>query len=74
MEKTLMMAEKIQMALIKRKMTKAQLAEKLQYSPSNIYNKLKRDNFSEKELVEIGKVLDCTFQGYFKFNDTGDII
>ncbi len=69
-----MMSEKIQMVLIKRKMTKAQLAEKLGYSPSNIYNKLKRDNFSEKELVEIGAVLNCTFQGYFKLNDTGESI
>ena len=46
-----MMGEKIRILLAKKNMSKAQLAEKLGCCPSNIYNKFKRDNFSEQELV-----------------------
>lgn len=67
-----MMAEKIELVLVKRKMTKAALAAKLNTSTSNIYNKFKRDNFSEKELVEIAKILDCTFEANFVLNDSGE--
>ena len=67
-----MMAEKIELVLVKRKMSKAALAAKLNTSTSNIYNKFKRDNFSEKELVEIGRILDCTFEANFVLNDTGE--
>ena len=65
-----MMAEKIELVLVKRKMSKAQLATLLGQSTSNLYNKFKRDNFSEKELVEIAKVLDCTFEANFVLNDS----
>ena len=64
------MAEKIELVLVKRKMSKAQLATLLGQSTSNLYNKFKRDNFSEKELVEIAKVLDCTFEANFVLNDS----
>lgn len=67
-----MMGEKIELVLVKRKMTKAALAAKLTTSTSNIYNKFKRDNFSEKELVEIAKILDCTFEANFVLNDSGE--
>lgn len=53
------------------KMSKAVLAAKLGSSTSNLYNKFKRDNFSEKELQEIAKVLDCTFDAKFVLNDSG---
>lgn len=65
-----MMSEKIKLVLVKRNMSKAQLAEKLGCSSSNLYNKFKRDNFSESELVEIAKVLDCTLEASFVLNDT----
>ena len=67
-----MMAEKIELVLVKRKMSKAALAAKLNTSTSNIYNKFKRDNFSEKELVEIARILDCTFEVNFVLNDSGE--
>lgn len=67
-----MMGEKIELVLVKRKMTKAALAAKMNTSTSNIYNKFKRDNFSEKELVEIAKILDCTFEANFVLNDSGE--
>lgn len=69
-----MMGEKIRILLAKKNMSKAQLAEKLGYCPSNIYNKFKRDNFSEQELMKIAEILDCTFEGYFVLNDTKDRI
>lgn len=67
-----MMSEKIELVLVKRKMSKSALAEKLNCSPSNLYNKFKRDNFSEKELQEIAEVLDCTFEASFVLNDSGE--
>ena len=67
-----MMSEKIRLVLAKRNKSKAWLAEQLNWSTSNLYNKLKRDNFSEKELTEIAKVLDCTFEAYFALNDSNE--
>lgn len=68
------MTEKIKIVLVKRKKTAADLALLLSCSSTNIYNKMKRDNFSEKELIEIGNVLDCDFVGQFKMRDTGETI
>ena len=65
-----MMSEKIKLVLVKRNMSKAQLAAKLGCSSSNLYNKFKRDNFSEAELIEIANVLNCTFEANFVLNDT----
>ena len=55
------MTEKIKIMLVKRKMSAADLAKILECSPTNIYNKLKRDNFSEKALKQIADILnsDC---------------
>lgn len=67
-----MMSEKIRLVLAKKNKSKAWLAEQLNCSTSNLYNKLKRDNFSEKELLEIARVLDCTFVANFVLNDSGE--
>lgn len=67
-----MMSEKIELVLVKRKLSKSALAEKLHCSSSNIYNKFKRDNFSEKELQEIATALNCTFEASFVLNDTNE--
>ena len=66
------MSEKIRIMLIKRKTNISGLAAILGTSQGNLSNKLKRDNFSEKELVEIAKVLDCTFEAYFSLNDSNE--
>ena len=68
------MSEKIKIVLLKKKMTVSALAEKLNTSQSNLSNKLKRDNFSEKELIEIAQALDCEFHGYFKISDTDEVV
>ena len=67
-----MMSEKIRLVLAKKNKCKAWLAEQLGWSTSNLYNKFKRDNFSEKELIEIARVLDCTFEANFVLNNSGE--
>lgn len=68
------MGEKIKIMLGRRKMTLAQLAEKTNQSRQNMSNKMSRDNFSEKELHDIAKALDCTYEAHFIMNDTHETI
>ena len=68
------MSEKIRIALIKRNTTITQLAQSLGISQSNLSNKLKRDNFSEKELKEIADKLNCDFVQTFILRETGEEI
>lgn len=67
------MTEKIRILLVKKKMTVTQLAEILGTSQSNISKKMKRDNFSEKELIEIAEALGIKYEGFF-FLENGDKI
>lgn len=67
-----MMSEKIRLVLAKKNKSKAWLADQLGWSTSNLYNKFKRDNFSERELIEIARVLNCTFEANFVLNDSGE--
>ena len=60
--------------MLEREVTQIQLAGKLGTSQSNLANKLKRDNFSEKELNQIAEILNATFEGNFVLNDTGKSI
>ncbi len=66
------MAEKIKIVLLKRKKSLKDLADIIGGTPQNISGKLRRDNFSEKELNEIAEALDCTYSATFKLNDTGE--
>ena len=69
------MTEKIRIILVKRgNMREAELARRLKTSPQNFNKKMKRDNFSEEDLIEIAEALDCTFEAKFKMNDTGEYI
>ena len=67
----LSMGEKIKVILSRRNMTLAQLAELTAQSRQNMSNKMSRDNFSEKELLEIANALNCTYTATFTMNDTG---
>lgn len=69
-----MIGEKIRIVLVKRNMTKSDLAKKLGWSPTNIYNKFKRDNFSEDDMIKIAEVLDCDFEASFVLRDTNERI
>ena len=64
-----MMGEKIKILLVKKNISTAKLAEMLNVTPQNLYNKFKRDNFSEKELKAIADVLGVKFEGFFILED-----
>ena len=67
------MTKKIRLLLVKKDITnEAKLARKLGTTPANLYQKLKRDNFSEKELREIGDVLSCDLKIGFVDRLTGE--
>lgn len=55
-------SEKIKIVLLKKNMSTSQLATLLEVTPQNLYNKFKRDNFSEKELKEIAAALNIEFE------------
>ncbi|MDD4476486.1 MAG: hypothetical protein PHV95_12030 [Eubacteriales bacterium] len=40
-------------------------------SGNNLSNKLKEDNFSEKELLKIADILGCEYKAAFIMTDTG---
>ena len=69
------LSDRIRILLIKRgNISEAELARRLGLSPQNLNNKMKRDNFTEKDLKAIAETLDCTFSVSFKLNDTGEEI
>ncbi len=69
------MTEKIRILLVKRgNMSEAELARKLGISPQNLHNKMKRDNFTENDLMEIATALNCSLSVNFTLNDTGETL
>lgn len=68
------MAIKIRTLLLERNMKIKDLAEKLGYSGNNLSNKLKEDDFSEKELIRIAEILNCDYEAIFTMRDTGKTI
>lgn len=69
------LSDRIRILLIKRgNISEAELARRLGVSPQNLNNKMKRDNFTEKDLQEIAAVLDCPLSISFQMNDTGEKI
>jgi len=69
------MTERIRILLVKRdNISESELARRLNISPQNLHNKLKRDNFSEKELEQIAEVLNCDFNAFFTLRDSGEVV
>lgn len=67
------MTEKIRILLVKRgNISEAELARRINTKPQNLHSKMKRDNFTEKDLIEIANALDCSFSAKFVLNDTGE--
>ena len=57
---TMSLTQKIRILLVKQgNISEAELARRLNTSPNNLNQKMKRDNFSENELRKIAEVLDC---------------
>lgn len=69
------MAEKIRILLIKKgNLSEAELARRLNKTPQSFNSSMKRDNFTEKDLQEIAKVLDCEYKSTFIIKETGEEI
>lgn len=68
------MANKIRVILIEKNMKIKDLAALLGSSGSNLSNKLKNDNFTEKELQKIAEALNCDYEATFTMRDTGKVI
>lgn len=65
-------SEKIKIMLNRRNMTITDLAKLMGTSRQNLTNKFSRDNFQEKEMIEISNKLNCTYKGSIIMNDTGE--
>lgn len=61
----LTMGEKVRILLKRKEVTLSELSNRLGTSTQNLTNKLKRDNFSMKELKDIAEALGCVFEGCF---------
>lgn len=64
-------AKKIKILLIEREMTLTDLSKKLNKSLSTMSDKMKRDNFSEKDLKKIAEVLNYDYDVIFTDRETG---
>lgn len=58
-------SEKIRIMCKRRGLTITELAKKLGTTGQNLSNKLKRDNFSENELIAIAEKLNYTYESHF---------
>ena len=66
------MVEPIRIALVKRgNISESELARRIGISPQNLHNKMKRDNFSEKDLQEIAEALGLQVEINFIDPETG---
>ena len=69
------MSEKIRILLIKKgNISEAELARRLNKTPQSFNAKMKRDNFTEKDLQEIADVLNCEYKSTFIVKETGEEI
>ena len=67
--------EKIKIMMVKRgDMKDKDLAERLEMSPQNLYNKFKADNYKEMDLHKIATALGYSYVGFFVDNTTGEKI
>lgn len=67
-------AKKIKMLLVEREMTLTDLSKLLNKSLSTMSGKMKRDNFSEKDLKKIAEILNYDYDIIFIDKDTGKTI
>ena len=69
--KDLSAAKKIKMLLVERDMTLTELSKQLDRSLSTMSDKMRRDNFSEKDLKKIADVLNFDYDVIFTDRETG---
>lgn len=61
--------ESLKIILVKKNMNIAKLAELMGLSSTTLYSKFKRGNFSIKDLNEISKALNLSYEISFTIND-----
>lgn len=67
------MTEAIRIALVKRgNLSESELARRIGISPQNLHNKMKRDNFNERELHQIAQALGLRLDISFVDPETGE--
>ena len=66
--------EKIKIIMMKQGINNPDLGKLLGITKQSIGVKLNKNNLSEKELQELSKVLNCTFEIVFTMNDTKEKI
>lgn len=67
------MVEAIRVACVKRgNISEAELARRVGVTPQNFNNKMKRDNFSERDLQEIAEALGLRLEISFIDPETGE--
>lgn len=66
-----MVAKQLKALLAYKETNAAHLAELLNCSQANISQKLKRDNFSEKEMQQIADILNCDLKITFIDRESG---
>lgn len=64
-------AKKIKILLIEREMTLTELSKRLNKSVPTMSDKMKRDNFSEKDLKQIADILNYDYEAVFTDRETG---
>lgn len=62
-------SESLKIILVKKNMNIAKLAELMGLSSTTLYSKFKRGNFSVKDLNEISKALNLSYEITFTIND-----
>lgn len=62
-------SESLKIVLVKKNMNIAKLAELMGLSSTTLYSKFKRGNFSVKDLNEISKALNLSYEISFTIND-----
>lgn len=62
-------AEKIRTLMSRKNVSMGDMAEGTRQSRQNLSNKMKRDDFSEKELQKMAAVLGCTVEIVFRDAD-----
>lgn len=65
-----MFTKLLKIKLIEKDLTAKDLAAKIGTSQQNLSAKMKRDNFSEKEMEEIAAAVGCTLE--ISFKDAGE--
>ena len=63
-------AESLRIVLVKKKLNVAKLAEMLGGTPTTMYSKFNRNNFTLRDMTEISRVLNLNMNISFEIKDT----